>query len=287
MSLQNSLVKIYAKLVKYKQKAELLDAVQQQKENFLYPPIKVAKKCKIDLLEINGAKAVWLDKHNENNGVMIYLHGGSYIAGAFNVQWEYISDMCKRTNFAALLINYKLAPQYPFPNGLNDVITILESLNLSDNWFLLGDSAGGGLAVATCYKLIESDKKLPKKLILMAGWFDITMKNPDAKLNADEDIMLSYQRLKTSAEHYVGKENPENYLISPINGNVSKLPPTLMQIGTSDIFLADNRKFYQKCLDANVKIIYEEYKDCFHDFMMVKFLPEAKKARESQTKFLQ
>jgi acetyl esterase/lipase len=99
MSLKKSLVKIYGKLTRLKHKAELLDAIQQQKENLLLLPLNFAKKCKIYLFEIHGAKAVWIDKHNQENVLMVYLHGGSYVAGAYNVQWNYLADMCKRTNF--------------------------------------------------------------------------------------------------------------------------------------------------------------------------------------------
>ena len=103
---------------------------------------------------------------------------------------------------------------------------------------------------------------------------------------AGNDVMLTYESLGRAAKVYVGGEDPDHPLISPIYGDVSVLPPTLIQIGTNDMFLWDNRKFYLKLLESGVKVRYEEYEKTFHDFMLVGFLPEAKKARKSQTGFL-
>jgi epsilon-lactone hydrolase len=285
MSLLNSIVQIYLRREKRKNNLRPLSFKEKQANIIAEPPAKIAKQGIFEAIEINGAKAFWLNKPNESNGVLVFLHGGSYISGPYKQHWEYFADMCLRMGMAGLLIDYRLAPQNPFPCGLNDVITMLQTLKLS-NYFLLGDSAGGGLAVATCYKLNELEEQLPNKLILMSGWFDVTGDNPAIQLNVESDVMLLYKNLKISGGWYAGDENPHNPLISPIFGDVSILPPTLIQIGTNDLLLWDNRKFYLKCLEAGVDVKYEEYENTFHDFMLVGFLAEAKKARKSQVEFL-
>jgi len=286
MSLLNSLVKIY--LSREKRKSELREISFEEKQAGIIaePPVNGSKDRVFEKIEIEGAKATWLNKSNKVKGVLVFLHGGSYTSGPYKEHWEYFSDICRRTEMAGLLIDYRLAPQHPFPHGLNDVITILQNLKLSENYFLLGDSAGAGLTVATCYKLKELGETLPKKLILMSGWFDVTGENPALKLNAESDVMLTFKNLHRSAKVYYGREDPQNPLISPMFGDVSILPPMLIQIGTGDMLLWDNRKFYLKCLDAGIEVKYEEYENTFHDFMLVGFLPEAKKARKSQTDFL-
>lgn len=290
MSIRNTLVKAYMRLRNYKSDGDELSLEERQKDNSPAPPAAVSEKMPCEKLETGGARAVWLDRQNSKNGVLVYLHGGSYIAGPFNDQWLYLADMCRRTKMSALLIDYGLAPQNPFPRGLNDVVTIIETLraagDLPEKWFLLGDSAGAGLAVAAVYKLRETNENLPKKLILMSGWFDVTLENPDIEKNYNQDPMLSRNRLTESANSYAGDNNPKNPLISPLYGDLAVLPPTLIQIGSSDMFLWDNREFHRKCLDAGVIVQYEEYANAFHDFMMVGFLPEAKKARKSQAEFL-
>lgn len=290
MSIQNTLVKAFMRMTNYKTKGDELTLEERQKDNLSEPPESISQKIACEKIEIDDAKAVWLAGENAGNGVLVYLHGGSYVGGAFKEQWQYLADMCRRTKMAAILIDYRLAPQNPFPAGLNDVLKIIKTLQangeLPENWFLLGDSAGAGLAVAAVFKLKEMSENLPKKMILMSGWFDLTLENPDIQKNYKEDPMLSLKRLNESGKSYIGDDNPKNPLISPLFGDLRDLPPTLIQIGTSDIFLWDNRKFYQKCLDEKVEVQYEEYANTFHVFMMVALLPEASKARESQTEFL-
>ena len=236
MSIQNTLVKAFMRLRNYKRAGDDLSLEERQADNLPEPPENVSRKIACEKVEIDGAKAVWLGKENKQNGAIIYLHGGSYTAGAFKEQWEYLADMCRRTKMAALLIDYKIAPQNPFPAGLNDVITILANSEISENWFLLGDSAGAGLAIASCFKLQELNETLPKKLILMSGWFDLTLENPDIQKNYDDDPMLSLGRLSESAKSYIGNDSAKNPLISPLFGDVKNLPPTLIQIGTADLF---------------------------------------------------
>ena len=285
MSLLNSIAKIYLNREKRRNQTHGVSFEERQSKIISEPPKDIAKKGTFETIEINGAKATWFNKSNQKKGVLIFLHGGSYTSGPYKEHWEYFADICRRVKMAGLLIDYKIAPQYPFPHGLNDVTTILQSLKL-ENYFLLGDSAGAGLSVATCYKLSELGENLPKKLILMSGCFDVTVENPAIKLNAESDVMLTFQSIHESAKVYVVNENPRNSLISPIYGDVSVLPPMLIQIGTDDMLLWDNRKFYLKCLDVGIKVKYEEYENTFHDFMLVGFLAEAKKARKSQVLFL-
>lgn len=285
MSFLNSIAQIYLKRDKRQSEKSELSFEEKQSGNFPEPPAKIAKRGVFEKIEIDGAKAFWFNKSKQNKGVLVFLHGGSYISGPYKVHWEYFTDMCLRMGMAGILIDYALAPQNPFPNGLNDVLTILQTLKLP-NYFLLGDSAGGGLTVATCYKLKRLGEDLPKKIILMSGWFDVTGKNPAIKLNVESDVMLIYKNIEICGKWYAGDENPKNPLISPIYGDVSILPPTLIQIGTNDLLLWDNRKFYLKCLDAGINVHYEEYENTFHDFMLVGILKEAKKARNSQVEFL-
>lgn len=285
MSLLNTIAKIYLNREKHRINLHGTSFEERQSKIASEPPNNIAKKGIFEKIEIEGAKATWLNRSNQINGVLVFLHGGSYTSGPYKEHWEYFADMCLRMKMAGILIDYKLAPQYPFPHGLNDVIAILQSLKL-ENYFLLGDSAGAGLSVATCYKLNELGERLPKKMILMSGCFDVTVENPAIRLNAESDVMLTFKSIHESANAYVVNEDPRNRLISPIYGDVSILPPILIQIGTDDMLLWDNRKFYLKLLDAKIEVQYEEYENTFHDFMIVRFLPEAKKARNSQIEFL-
>jgi acetyl esterase/lipase len=275
--------KLYARTV-FRKEDELESLKTQKKLSLPDPPKRIAGRCRKDV--IGGVKCVWIDETNATNGVLVYLHGGAYYFGPVKEHWDYIAGISRSTQMAALVIDYRMAPQHPCPAGLDDIVEVVLTQALPENWFFLGDSSGAGMAVAAFFMLRKRSGKLPKKLILMSPWMDATLQNPDINLNEHEDPMMTVKRLLTAAREYTGAGDPKDPLISPMFGDVTGLPPTLIQIGTSDLLLWDCRKFYQKCLEANVAAQYEEYPKGFHDFMMLGFLPEAKKALKSQAEFL-
>ena len=290
MSLLSKLVIKGMRLARLKDRVRKHDLNQLQKYSIPHPPASVAKMVTTEALEVNGAKGVWLNKQNKWNGVLVYLHGGGYIIGPLKAQWQYIARLARATDRAALVIDYQQLPQFPFPAGLNDVLTIITHLQengiLPAKWFLLGDSAGGGLALATTYKLRENNAPLPQKLILMSQWLDINMSNPAFTQTAAADPMLSLAGIRYAAAEYSRQNHPHNPFISPIFGEVHGLPPLLLQVGTAEIFLWDIRKFYLKLIEAQVPVQYEEYPDLFHVFVLFNYLPEAKKALKAQVEFL-
>ncbi|RDV14400.1 alpha/beta hydrolase [Pontibacter diazotrophicus] len=254
------------------------------------PPKSLLRKYPFDKIDINGALGYWINKEKAPNGVLVYLHGGGYVFGPIEVQWKYIANMSRAADMAAIVVDYKMAPDFPYPKGLHDVENIISTLQaegaLPENYYLLGDSAGGGMAVSVTNRLIDKKAPLPRKLILMSPWLDLSMSNPAIKLTADEEIMLPLEEVKRSASKYAQQNNLKDPMISPIYGNVKGLPPVLIQIGTAELFLWDNRKFVQKLTEANVEVKYEEYNEMFHVFALVHILKEGKKAMKSQLDFI-
>jgi monoterpene epsilon-lactone hydrolase len=283
MSLLMSVAKLYARIV-FRKEDETDSIGTQKKLSLPHPPRHHAPRCR--KTRINDVSCVWIDEANAKNGVLVYLHGGIYYFGPVKEHWDYIADMSKRTKMAALVIDYGMAPQRPFPAGIDDIVKVVSAADLPGNWFFLGDSSGAAMAVGAVFKLKENGGILPKKLMLMSPWMDITLENPDIKLNEHEDPMMTVKRMLTAAREYAGQVDLKDPLISPMFGDLNGLPPILIQIGTSDLLLWDAREFHQKCLDAGVEAVYEEYPHGFHDFMMLGFLPESKKALQSQADFL-
>lgn len=187
---------------------------------------------------------------------------------------------------SALVIDFRMSPQNPFPAGFDDIIETVTNLDLPANLFFVGDSSGGGMCVSSVFRLKELNARLPKKLILLSPWLDATLENPAIELNKHEDAFMTVGRLAKAASEYATNDDLKNPLISPMFGALEGLPPMLIQTGTADLLLWDCRKFYLKCLDAGIDVKYEEYPNAFHDFMMLSFLPEAKRALKSQVEFL-
>ncbi len=128
MSILNSITKIYRRNRKRRNAARKRSILERQSANTPNPPAGIARRAVCEKVEISGANAWWLNKGNQSAGVVVYLHGGSYVTGPYREQWGYFANLCKRTGFAGLLVDYKLAPQFPFPHGLNDVIGIISTL---------------------------------------------------------------------------------------------------------------------------------------------------------------
>ena len=283
MGILMTIAKLYARAV-YRKEDELDSLKTQKKLSLPDPPRKLAKRCR--KTEIGSVKAVWIDEANAENGVLVYLHGGAFYFGPVKEHWDYIAAISKKTRMAALMVDYRMAPLYPHPHGLNDILEVIERSALPPNWFFLADSSGAAMAVSASLKLKDAGRPQPKKMILMSPWMDLTMENPDTKAGERSDPMMTFKRLSTAAREHVGATDAKDPLVSPMFADLTGLPPLLIQMGTADLLLADCRKFYTKCREAGVDAAYEEYPDAFHDFMMLVFLAEAKKALDSQAEFL-
>lgn len=284
MSLRNEIAKIYVRLV-FREDGEF-DSLKTQRElSLAEPPKNIRARC--EQVGIGAAKSFWIDRENSENGVLVYLHGGAFYFGPVREHWQYIAHISRLARMAALVINYRMSPQNPFPAGFDDIIETVTNLDLPADWFFVGDSSGGGMCVSAFFKLKELNApNLPKKLLLLSPWLDVTLQNPAIELNKHEDVMMTVERLSNAAREYLAGADATDPLISPMFADLQDLPPILLQTGTADLLLWDCRKFYLKCLDAGASIKYEEYKNAFHDFMMLPFLPEAKRALKSQAEFL-
>ncbi|HEV7644973.1 MAG TPA: alpha/beta hydrolase [Pyrinomonadaceae bacterium] len=281
-----TIAKLYARAV-YRKEDELDSLKTQKKLSLPDPPRKLAKRCRA--AGIGSVKVVWIDEANAKNGVLVYLHGGAFYFGPVKEHWDYIAAISKKTQMAALMVDYRMAPIYPHPHGLSDILEVIEKGALPQNWFFLGDSSGATMAVSAALKLKSAGGRQPKKMILMSPWMDLTMENPETRADERNDPMMTFKRLSTAAREHLGTAataDAKDPLISPIFADLSGLPPLLIQMGTADLLLSDCRKFYAKCRESGVDVVYEEYPDAFHDFMMLLFLAEAKKALNSQEEFL-
>jgi acetyl esterase/lipase len=161
MSILMSIARLYARAV-YRKADELDSLATQKKLSLPCPPRKFAGRCRPD--SIGDVKVVWVDEQNAKNGVLVYLHGGAYYFGPVKEHWDYIATISARTQMAALMIDYRMAPLYPFPHSIEDVLRVIENVPPA-NWCLLGDSSGAAMAVATALKLKEAGKGLPRKII--------------------------------------------------------------------------------------------------------------------------
>ena len=277
------MAKLYVRLV-FRDDGPFDPIDTQSKLNRPLPPKSIALRC--EPLEADVGPGFWVDKQNSDRGVLLYLHGGAFYFGPVKEHWQYLAGICRRTRMSGIMLDYGLAPQNPYPAGMEQIMTAARFLSDKGSWAILGDSSGAAMAVSTATALALEGRPLPARLVLMSPWTDLTLANPAIKLTENDDVMMTVERLSNAAAAYVGTAERASADLSPMFGELNRLPPALIQTGTADLLLWDCRKFYLKCLDAGVSVVYEEYPGAFHDFMMLSFLPETKRALSTQADFL-
>lgn len=243
-------------------------------------------------VDIKGVKAAWIESLNliKNKGVIIYLHGGCYIYGNINNYCTIPVQLSNTTGIKVLSVNYSLAPENPFPKAIEDVQNIYEYLieegYTSDQIVIVGDSAGGGLALATVIKLRDLNIDLPAALGLFSPWVDLTLKGDTIETLKNFDNVLSKRQLEGAAKIYAEKQELTNPLISPVFADLKNCPPMMILAGGREILLSDSINLARKANldDTTVNFIVWDKLD--HVFAVDSTLPESKEAIEILGKFL-
>ncbi|GAA0102331.1 hypothetical protein UT300012_30460 [Paraclostridium bifermentans] len=243
-------------------------------------------------VDIKGIKAAWIESLNsiKNKGVIIYLHGGCYIYGNINNYCTIPVQISNTTGLKVLSVNYSLAPENPFPKAIEDVQNIYEYLieegYTSDQIVIVGDSAGGGLALATVIKLRDLKVDLPAALGLFSPWVDLTLKGDTIETLKDFDNILSKRQLEGAAKIYAEKQELTNPLISPVFADLKNCPPMMILAGGREILLSDSINLARRANLDNTIVNFIVWDKLDHVFAVDSTLPESKEAIEILGKFL-
>jgi epsilon-lactone hydrolase len=215
--------------------------------------------------------------------VMLYIHGGGYVIGSARTHRALISRISSAVGCRALAIDYRLAPEHPFPAGLDDAVAAYRWLLARGyepgNIVIAGDSAGGGLTLATLLALRDAGEELPAAAVLMSPWTDIENDGASMKYNAGSEPFISAKLGNKWAGMYCAGADPRTPLISPVRADLDGLPPMLLQIGTYDILLDDARSFRAAARAYDAPLEYEEWEGMFHVWHIVApLVPESRRA---------
>lgn len=244
---------------------------------------KPDKSIDIRPVHIKTIEAEWLIPEAVNkNRIILYVHGGGYIAGSIRSHRDLASRIAKAANAKVFIFNYRLAPENPFPKGLSDVNTVynwlFDTFHNTHNISLVGDSAGAGLSLSLLTGLSMEGRPLPLCSVLISPWIDLECKNNSHIENSKKDPMLSQETLKKTARLYTHK-NVSHPMISPINGDLSGLSPILIQVGENEVLIDDSKLLAQKLEAADVTSQLEIWEDMFHVWhYFAKYLLEGRQA---------
>ena len=209
-----------------------------------------------------------------NDLVIMYVHGGSYVADLEQEHWRTCGDIINQLGCTIILPDYPLTPKYHH----KDTINMMESLYKKvieqvepSNFVVMGDSAGGGLALALVEKMGEENLAMPNQTILISPWLDVRMNNPKIAEIEENDPMLNKAALKLAGENYAGKDGIDSYLVNPIDGPLDKLQNVSIFTGTYDILNADVEILRKRAEEVGTKINVYETEKATHIWLLYKY----------------
>jgi acetyl esterase/lipase len=224
--------------------------------------------------------------------VIYYLHGGGYVMGSINTHREMISRLSRAARARALAIDYRLAPENPFPAAVGDstgayrwlISTGVDRARL----VIAGDSAGGGLTVATLVALRDAGDPLPAAAVCLSPWVDLEGLGESMTTRAEMDPMVQREDILELAEAYLGDTHPRTPLAAPLYADLRGLPPLLIQVGTAELLLDDSTRLAERARSAGVDVILEPWDDMFHMWhFFAAMLPEGQQAIDRIGEFIQ
>jgi acetyl esterase/lipase len=197
----------------------------------------------------------------DSANVILYFHGGVYVIGSADSSVPLVADLARRTNAKAISVDYRLAPENPYPAAVEDARAAYEGL-LSQgvdpsNIAISGESAGGGLTAAVLLALRDADMPMPSSAFVMSPWADLTLSGNTIVDRQVVDPILNGEALSLRVADYVASANSSDPLISPIFADLRGLPPMLIQVGSNEILLSDAVRFAERSANADVEVTLE------------------------------
>ncbi len=232
----------------------------------------LSKDAKLENVDAGGVPAAWMiTPEVVKDRAILYLHGGGYVQGSITSHQDLAQRISSVSKTKVLILNYRLAPEHPFPAALEDSISAYEWLINSEgynpkNLIIAGDSAGGGLTLATLVKLRDQGISLPVAAVCLSPWTDLALTGDSMKLKIHEDPFVSPDGLMFDAGLYLGKNDPKNPLASPLFADFKGLPPLCIQVGSAEILLDDSTRLAKRAREAGVEVQLDIWEDMIHVF---------------------
>ena len=235
-------------------------------------------------VDANGIPAEWVTTPGvDAQRVVFYLHGGGYCIGSIKTHRDLAQRISRAAQARVLLIDYRLAPEHPHPAAVDDATQayrwLLNQGVDTKRLAIAGDSAGGGLTVATLVALRDAGVKLPAAGVALSPWVDLEGLGESMTSKASVDPMIQADPLRRFGKHYLGTHDPRTPLAAPLYADLSGLPPLLLQVGTAETLLDDSTRIAERARKAGVKVTLDQWEDMIHVFQaFAVILPEGQQA---------
>jgi acetyl esterase/lipase len=224
---------------------------------------------RVEPIDAHGVPAEWTSTPAANGErVILFLHGGGYVSGSLKSHRHMVAQAGREALARTLALGYRLAPEHPFPAALDDALTgyrfLLASGIAPARIALAGESAGGGLALATALSLREAGLPLPGCLWLSSPWVDLALTGASMESKAAVDPLLSRTYLSELASLYLNGADALGPLVSPINADLAGLPPMLIQVGSAETLLDDSVRLAALAGAADIAVHLEIWPHMIH-----------------------
>ncbi|MBX5041187.1 alpha/beta hydrolase [Rhizobium lentis] len=245
----------------------------------------------LEAVDEHGVKGWWVRSQQANSSkAILYIHGGGYVLGSAKAYRGFVSQIVTRTGVAAFILEYPLAPEASLPTAPSTALAAWDWLrkNGFDQIAIVGDSAGGGLSLVTLTQLSNADSDVkPVAGVVFSPWADLTFSGASMLDQSVVDPLIGYDYLKDCAQKYLGSFSASDPLASPLLGELQKLPPLLIQVGTDERLLDDSRQFAQRAAEAGVSVELELWEGMHHVFQLdVAHIESARAALDHAAQFL-
>jgi monoterpene epsilon-lactone hydrolase len=249
--------------------------VQETRENFeqMTKVFPVAPDVKCEPVNAGGVKSEWVTAPGADAGrAVLYLHGGGYVIGSINTHRDLAARISRAAKARVLLVDYRLAPEHPFPAAVEDSVAayrwmLAQGLKPS-RIAVAGDSAGGGLTVATLVAIRDAKLASPAAGVCLSPWTDLEALGDSMKSKASIDPIVQKEGLLEMAAHYLNGQDARSPLAAPLYADLAGLPPLLVQVGTAETLLDDSTRLAERARKAGVKVTLEPWNDMIHVFQV-------------------
>jgi acetyl esterase/lipase len=260
-------------------------AVEELHAKFL-PPDEV----EIRAANAGGVPALLCVPPEPVGAPVLFLHGGGHVAGSAFGYRHLAGALAMVSRRPVLVPEYRLAPEHPFPAALDDArrayLALLDDETRPEQLAVAGDSSGAGLVMSLLLALRNAGDPLPGRVLLMCPWVDLGG-SAQARQSADAPLIVTREQTTRFADLYLSGHRAGDPLVDPLHGDLSGLPPLLIQAGTGDNLVGDAQELAERCTDAGVPVGLELYPVATHDFHLFwTFLPEAADAMHRAGEFL-
>jgi epsilon-lactone hydrolase len=248
----------------------------------LVPP--APRGTAVERVELDGVKVVRIArKLSRSDRHVLYLHGGGHVAGKPALYRDFSWRIAEATRARVLMTDHRLAPEHPYPAALDDAVAAYRGLigNGAEprRTVVMGESAGGGLALALLLKLRDQRVPLPAASVLLSPWTDLALTGASMARNAKADPMLKSEEAARLARCYLGAADPRTPYASPLYGDPTGLPPTLFHVGSDEVLLDDSVRMAERMCAAGCEVELEVWPRMPHAWhVWARMMPEARTA---------